>query len=179
MSEMYQFTFKLTPIRTRGTRVLCPMVHQTITPGSGPLCRYRMQAGDLRSPRIIQTCTRPSEYCTQNRDLSEKTTLGYSCIQLCRSESKNCKSHHFSLCCNVRRNWRNGCRTDMPRCCKHWHTVWSETKCDVNMFNSWLMVRDVIIWFSSADLTLCLSWSIVKGVYWDPAYRSVCPSSTH
>ncbi|GFV51482.1 hypothetical protein TNCV_844211 [Trichonephila clavipes] len=51
-----------------------PMVAQIITPGAGPLCRYRMQAGDERSPRSLQTRIRSSEYCTQNRESSEKIT---------------------------------------------------------------------------------------------------------
>lgn len=49
MSEMYRSVFKLPLIPTRDERVRHPMVSQTITPGAGPLCRYRMQPDDNRS----------------------------------------------------------------------------------------------------------------------------------
>ncbi|GFV92799.1 hypothetical protein TNCV_1346501 [Trichonephila clavipes] len=59
-----------------------------------PLCRYRMQADEEWSPWNLQTCTLPSEYCTQNRDSSEKTTLCHCCIQLCRFAHR---TRHLSL----------------------------------------------------------------------------------
>ncbi|GFS47755.1 hypothetical protein TNCV_3597791 [Trichonephila clavipes] len=45
-------------------------------------CSAPMHADDKRSPRSLQTCIQPSEYCTQNRDLSEKMSLSRSCIQV-------------------------------------------------------------------------------------------------
>ncbi|KAF8791818.1 hypothetical protein HNY73_003495 [Argiope bruennichi] len=65
------------------------MASQTIASSAVPLCRYRMQADDLLSPRSFQTLIRPSEYCTKNRDSSEKTTLCHSCIQLYSSVHQN------------------------------------------------------------------------------------------
>ena len=58
----------------------CVCAAHTPTPGAGPLCRYRMQAGYVRSPRSLQTRIRT----TQNRDSCKMTTLCSSCIQLYR-----------------------------------------------------------------------------------------------
>ncbi|GFX44560.1 hypothetical protein TNCV_2637251 [Trichonephila clavipes] len=77
---MYRSALTLPLIRTREERAIYSMAFQAITLGVGFLCRYRMQAGEEWSPGNLQTCTRPSEYYTQNRDSSEKTTLCHSCI---------------------------------------------------------------------------------------------------
>lgn len=60
-------SFKLPLMRTRDVYVVYPMAYQTITSGAGTLCRYRMQAGDRRSPRSLQTHIQPSEYFMHNR----------------------------------------------------------------------------------------------------------------
>ncbi|GFU67795.1 hypothetical protein TNCV_4684161 [Trichonephila clavipes] len=73
--EMYRSAFKLPSIRTRNVSIVYPIIVQTITLGAGPLCRYQMQTSDEQSSPSPQARIRPSEYCTQNRDSSEKTTL--------------------------------------------------------------------------------------------------------
>ena len=82
MSELCRTAFKLPTIRIREVRVTSA---QTITPSTGTLWRYGMQAVNVRSPQSLQTRTFPSQYCTQNRDSSKKTTLCDSCVQLCCS----------------------------------------------------------------------------------------------
>ena len=64
---MYLSEFNLQSIQTRDVRVVYQVATQTITPGAGPLYRYRMQADDVRSSRSFQTRIYPSESCTQNR----------------------------------------------------------------------------------------------------------------
>lgn len=58
MIEMYRSVFRLPSIRSRDVHVVYPIAVQTITPDARFLCRYRMRAGDERSPRSIQTLIR-------------------------------------------------------------------------------------------------------------------------
>ncbi|GFV96705.1 hypothetical protein TNCV_3387981 [Trichonephila clavipes] len=115
---MYRSAFKLLSTQTREARVVYSMAARTISAGTGPLCRYRICK--LVSPVSLQTCIRPSEYSTQNPNLTEKTTLRYSCIQLYRSAHQ---SRRLSLCCIVKGNQSNGRLADSPRCGKCRRTV--------------------------------------------------------
>ena len=54
MPEMYRSVFKLPSIRTKDVRAVHPITTQTIAPHAGSLCRYRTQAGDVRSPGSFQ-----------------------------------------------------------------------------------------------------------------------------
>ncbi|GFW84217.1 hypothetical protein TNCV_4878801 [Trichonephila clavipes] len=76
MSEMHP-SFKLTSIR-RACRVPkgCQN-HPTRCKAPMPILNARR-----RSPRSFQTRIWSSEYCTQNQDSSEKTTLGHSCTYI-------------------------------------------------------------------------------------------------
>lgn len=56
-----------------------------------------MQAGDKNSPRSLQKHILPSEYCTQNRDSSEKTILWQFCHSMHQS---------LSLCCIIKGSGR-------------------------------------------------------------------------
>ena len=67
---MCRSAFKLTSIRSRDVSIVYPMIAQTSTSGAGSLCRDRMQAGEVQSPRSPQTRMQPSEFCTQNWDSS-------------------------------------------------------------------------------------------------------------
>ena len=99
--EMYRSVFKLLSILTRDVRVVYPMIVYpmscTITPAAGPLWQYRMEGGIVRSLRSLQTRTRSSGYCTQNREASEKMTLFHSCIQLFHSAVKVAFSLYAAL----------------------------------------------------------------------------------
>ncbi|GFV63479.1 hypothetical protein TNCV_4553251 [Trichonephila clavipes] len=85
-----------------------------------------MPAGEELSPRSLQTRTRPSEYCTQNQDLSEKTTLCHSCIQFCHSAHQ---SHRLFQCCIVKGSRSSG---HSPRCCKRRRIVREEANMPVS-----------------------------------------------
>ena len=66
-------------------------------------------------------------------------------------------------------------RTHRSQCCK---CLRAETGHDANMPISWLMVRDVVIWYYWADLRMCLSSrALVMRGRWDLACRSVWQSS--
>ena len=142
---------------------------QTIKPGAGVLCQYRIQAGDAQSSLNLQTSIQPLECCMQNRYSSKKMTLFHSCIQLCSSPSQSCCS---SLCCTggrggsiVKGSQSNGCWADRLCCCKHQHTVCMKTERAANMPISWLTVHDVAIRFCRTDM------SILSGVSHGRALR--------
>ena len=77
------------------------------------LCLYRILAGDVRSSRDLQNHIRPSKYCMQSGDSSEKTTLCNSIIQLFRSQHE---SGGIPLSCIAKGSRSNNHRTDWPRC---------------------------------------------------------------
>ncbi|GFU58785.1 hypothetical protein TNCV_3089251 [Trichonephila clavipes] len=95
----------------------CQVVHIS-TLGAGSLIRYRTQVGEERSPRSLQTRIRPSEYCTQNWNSSEKTTLYHFCIQFCHLAHQNGR---LSLYCIVKGSRSNGRCADSLRCSKYTH----------------------------------------------------------
>ncbi|GFU71743.1 hypothetical protein TNCV_1955041 [Trichonephila clavipes] len=90
---------------------------------------WSKRSGDFMMSNL-QTRIRSSEYCMQNRDSSEKTTLCHSCIQFCRY---GLQSHRLSLCCIINGSRSNGHRADSPRYCKRRHTVRADTGYAANM----------------------------------------------
>ena len=174
MPEMYRSAFKSKSIRTRGDHVVHKFATQIITPCAGPLCRYRMQAADMWSPRSLQTRIRLGEYCMENSDTSKQTTLCHYCIQLCRLV------HRHSLCCFIKGSRSNVRQADRLRCCKLRLTVRAETERAANMPISQLMALDMEIQFCRADLTIYLSsWTFMVRGRWHSAYHSVWPSAVH
>ncbi|GFV95501.1 hypothetical protein TNCV_4575031 [Trichonephila clavipes] len=110
--------------------IVYPMAVQAITLSEETLYRYRMKAGETPSPLSLQTLIRLSEYCTLNRDLSEKTTLYHSCIKFCRFAHQ---SRFPSLCCIVNGSRSNGQRYDSQQCCKRRLIVRTDTGHAPNM----------------------------------------------
>ena len=151
MSEMYQSVFKLPLIQTKDVRVVYSIATQTIALHAGSLCRYRTQAGDVRSFRSFQGYIRPLKCCQQNRDSPKKTILYHSCIQFCRSAHP---SRRLLLCCIVKGSRRNIHQAYSSRCCKCRRTVRVETGSAANMPMYLLMAYDVIMRFFRADLTM-------------------------
>ena len=111
--EMHWSAFKLLSIRSRDVRVMYQIAAQNITPGARPLCLHRMQAGDVWSPLSLQTCIRPSEYGTQNRDSFEKSALCHFSNKLWGSGNQ---SRRLSLCYIVKGSRSNGHRADRAHC---------------------------------------------------------------
>ena len=152
---MYRSVFKLPLIWTKGgVHVEYPVTSQIIAPSARPLCLYQIQVANVGSSWSLQTRMRASENSSYNRDLSEKTTLWHSWIQLCRSAHQ---SRRISLCCIVKGSLSNSHRADKLRRCKCRRTIWAETGLAANMPISWLMVRDVVIRFYRPDLKISLS----------------------
>ena len=163
---MYQSAFQLPSITTRDVLFVYTISSQTITSDAGLLCRNRMKVGQHIFSQEHPSRVQPSEYYTENRDSSEKTALCHSCIQICRSVHHSC---HLFICWIVKGS-RNKSREDRPRSCKRRCTVRVESRSAENMSISWLMLRDIVIWFCNADFTICLSsWDLVMGGRWDPA----------
>lgn len=67
------------------TKTVSPMAAQPIIPSAASLMPISNASRRETFPRSFQTRIWSSKYYTQIRDSSEKTTLCYSCIQLCRS----------------------------------------------------------------------------------------------
>ena len=122
----------------------------------------------MRSPRRLQTCIRPSEYCTQNGNSSKKT-LCHSFIQLCHSADQ---SRCLFLHCIVKENRSNALEADKPSLYKRLRTIRAKSGCSENMPISSLIVCDVVIRFCKAGLT---NMSIFSALVMRGKMRSCMP----
>ncbi|KAF8785985.1 hypothetical protein HNY73_011465 [Argiope bruennichi] len=99
---------------------------KTITPGAGLLCRYRIQADDLRSPRSSRHVYDDQNTACRTGTRLKKTTFCHSCIHLCRSAHQNL---HLSLCYIVKGSRSNRRLADSPCCCKRHRTARANRAC--------------------------------------------------
>lgn len=130
-----------------------------------------------RSPRRLHTRIQPSDYCTQNRDSSQKPTMWHSWTHIVRSVRQ---SHSLSLCCIVKGHRSNGRSSDSPRYCQCQCTIWADTGHIVDMSIFWVKVCDFVVCLYRANFTIyLLSRASVLGRRWHSTNRSVSPSTIH
>lgn len=169
MSKIERSAFKLPSIKTREMRVAYPIAVQIDTRDSGSLWRYRMHVIDEHSSWSFRTLIRPTEYYKRNWHSFEIRC--HYCIQ-------PCLAWELSLSCKRSRN--NGRRADSPLCCKRQRTVRADTGRAATMSVSWVMVCDVVEWFSTTNPTICMfSRTLVNGGRWNHVCCSILPSATH
>lgn len=132
---------------------------QFVTLNARPLYRCLMQASDKRSTQSLQTCIRPSYFCTQNHDSSDRITLSYQTAEWhCRSVTVRVAFSLIASCWIVSRG--NGRRSHNPHCFKRRHTIRADTGHTANMSILLVNVRNVIVSFCSTDFTVRLSFRV-------------------